>query len=675
MFFPGGDPGDNAAQLVVPFLKDTAARLARHHPRAKVWLSLQHFDAKEIDFVLDFLSREKPDWFGGLVAGPGSPPLAITRARLDPRYPLRDYPDITHTVRTQYPLPWWDPAFNFTLGREPINPRPVFYAALHDRIAPHTNGFISYSDGVNDDVNKAVWSRKSWSPEVSTREALIEYARYFFGDAVAERAADGIFALEKNWEGPLATNGSVDGTLMLWQQLEREQPSLAATNWRWQMNLFRAYYDAYTRQRLIFETALEHDANRALAQAGRAGSAAAIDEALKVLRRADVGDGQTFGGCCPVLRQRIEDLAASLFASIRMQTSMTKYSASGAERGAVLDQVDYPLNNRWWLEDEFAKVRALPDEASRVARLDAIRTWEDPGPGSFYDDVAHVGRAPHVIRARAATGGDAFIDAGPIPHFVWEDQGKSRKRLSWQTSLRWPLALVYDQIDPAASYVVRLNGPGDIKLKIDDEPIEPVRYSKTLGELKEYRVPAAALADRKVVLTFDPIDESHLNWRQHSRLSEVWLIKQPPARSRHTLEATPHPALSPFGGEGIRTPSPRLRGEGWGEGSLRYLRSCGMTASWMRCASVSCSSRMPFGTRPPKPFRNCSCPDTASTHSAGSTFSSAAITSSDRSSPVRSIAWLVGSSPIGVSVATPRPSQRSMIHFNTRRLSPKPGQR
>jgi hypothetical protein len=30
---------------------------------------------------------------------------------------------------------------------------------------------------------------------------------------------------------------------------------------------------------------------------------------------------------------------------------------------------------------------------------------------------------------------------------------------------------------------------------------------------------------------------------------------------------TPHPALSPSGGEGIPSPSPRLRGEGWGEGS------------------------------------------------------------------------------------------------------------
>ena len=32
--------------------------------------------------------------------------------------------------------------------------------------------------------------------------------------------------------------------------------------------------------------------------------------------------------------------------------------------------------------------------------------------------------------------------------------------------------------------------------------------------------------DGKVVLTFDlPTDEAHLNWRQQSRVSEVWLLK------------------------------------------------------------------------------------------------------------------------------------------------------
>jgi hypothetical protein len=32
-------------------------------------------------------------------------------------------------------------------------------------------------------------------------------------------------------------------------------------NWRWQLCLLRAYYDAYTRRRLIYESRLEDEAN------------------------------------------------------------------------------------------------------------------------------------------------------------------------------------------------------------------------------------------------------------------------------------------------------------------------------------------------------------------------------------------------------------------------------
>jgi hypothetical protein len=49
-----------------------------------------------------------------------------------------------------------------------------------------------------------------------------------------------------------------------------------------------------------------------------------------------------------------------------MQTSVKKYNASGEERGAILDFLDYPLNNRWWLSDEFAKIRKMI--AKRKAR-------------------------------------------------------------------------------------------------------------------------------------------------------------------------------------------------------------------------------------------------------------------------------------------------------------------
>jgi hypothetical protein len=520
VFVPGGDPGHNAAPLVLPYLRDMAERLQRHHPDARVWLSLQWFPADQIDWIYDQINTTPHPWLGGLVAGPSSPPLAITRARLHPRYQLRDYPDITHTVRSQYVVPAWDPAFNFTLGREPVNPRPVFYAALHDRIASHTDGFISYSDGVNDDVNKAIWSRKGWSPDATPREILIEYGRFFFGEPVAVTVADGLLALEKNWEGPLATNGAVDGTLRLWQQIEADAPSLAG-NWRWQMALLRAYYDAYTRHRLIHETAAEHRANALLAQAASLGARTAVQQARSVL------DDPAVPLPLPAWRTRLDALGAALFASIGMQLSVPTYGASGAERGAVLDFLDYPLNNRWWLEDEFARVLALPDEAARLSRLEQLAHWESPGAGSFYDDIGHVGRSPRVLRARASAEAPWLVE-GPTPHFLWEDQGLSRKRLSWQTSLRWPLGLVYDQIDREGRYVVRLNGNGDVRLRINGALVAAEAYSQTLGEFKTYTVPADAVRSGRVALTFDPIDESHLNWRQHSRLNEVWLLRMVP---------------------------------------------------------------------------------------------------------------------------------------------------
>jgi hypothetical protein len=523
IFVPGGDPGDNPASVVLPYLRDIAMRLNARHPAARVWLSLQHFDRVEVDHVFDWIHREQPSWLGGLVAGPASYPLAEIRHRLDPTYRVRDYPDVTHTVRSQYPVPWWDPAFALTLGREPVNPRPAFYAKVHDAVARPTDGFISYSDGVNDDVNKAVWTMKAWDPGADVRGMLEQYARLFFGAAVAPRAAEGLLALERNWEGPLDDNTGVDETLALWRDLDTAAPHLA-DDWRWQMHLMRAYYDAYTRHRLLYEARLEDEALDALATAPRVGSGTAMDRALAILARAEREN------CCPEWRRRIEDLCDALFRGIRMQTSMAKHSASGAERGAVLDFVDHPLNNRWWLEDQFAEVRRLTGEPARLRRLAALAAWSRPGVGSFYDDVGDVGNSPRVVRGRPPLD-DETPTGDAIPHFTWEG-GPSRTRLSWLTSLRWPKAIEYPGLDPRASYVVKLNvirpaAPGQVRLRIDGEPATATRLARARGDLVEFAVPPALVRDGRITLTFDEVDESHVNWRQYSRLVEAWLIREP----------------------------------------------------------------------------------------------------------------------------------------------------
>jgi hypothetical protein len=519
VFFPGGDPGNNSPELVIPYLEDLSRRLRKYHPSAKVWLSLQGFRREKVDYVHDWISGKMPDWLGGLVAGPSSPPIPETRAWLPRQYGLRDYPDITHSVRCQYPTVWWDPAFALTLGRESANPRPVFHKLMENYVSHWTSGFISYSDGAHDDVNKTVWSRLAWQPEAQPRDILLEYARCFFGASVAEAAADGLLALEKNWDGPLVENGGVEATLTHWRQLESAAPELGG-NWRWQLCLLRAYYDAYTRRRLIYEAELERAANQILAEAPTRGADSSMAAAFALLQRAVSNPVE------PAWRVRIGQLCADLFQSIKLQTSVPLYHASGYERGAVLDFVDHPLNNRWWLEDEFNRIRKLPTEADKLQALNLIRTWENPGPDNFYDEVGNIAKSPHVIRGEGLNT-DPTMKKNPNPGYWWWDEGSSRKRLSWQTSMDWPLGLSYQQLDSQASYRVRLTGYGQIKVRANGQLLISTNDVKLeIGQRKEFSVPPSLIKDGTLVLTFDPpTDEEDLNWRQQSRLSEVWLLK------------------------------------------------------------------------------------------------------------------------------------------------------
>ncbi len=511
IFFPGGDPGSNPPELVLPFLGDMAALLAQSHPRAKIWLSLQWFSPAQVEFIYQFIEEQKPSWLGGLVAGPSSPPIPETRRRLPPQYRLRWYPDITHNKLCQYQVPQWDQAYALTLGREAINPRPTEFASIHNRTAPYTDGFISYSDGVHDDVNKTIWSALSWDPSANVRDILIDYARVYFKPSVAEDAADAILALEKNWRGPLMDNGAVEGTLAVWNRLASRAPDLQ-TNWRWQMCLLRAGYDAYVRRRLIYESRLESEANAVLAAAPRTGSDSAMAEATRILEKA-VGQP-----VAPELRARIVDLCDKLFQSIGLQTSVEKYYAIGEERGAILDFIDYPLNNRWWLEDQFKAIRGLASDAEKANRLIALANWEHPGAGSFYDDIGNIAKSPHVVN------GDR--EEAPQPTFWWWDQGKSRARLSWQTTM-WPAAVVYEGLDPSATYVVRSTGYGQALLRMNGERVAPTLDGKQMGEFKEFPVDPKFVKDRTLRLTWDrPAGEEGLNWRQRSRLAEVWLIRK-----------------------------------------------------------------------------------------------------------------------------------------------------
>ena len=118
------------------------------------------------------------------------------------------------------------------------------------------------------------------------------------------------------------------------------------------------------------------------------------------------------------------------------------------------------------------------------------------------------------------------MNKNPNPGYWWWEDGSSRKRLSWQTSMDWPLGLAYHHLDPQSAYRVRLTGYGQAKVRANGELLTPTLQGKEIGEITEFPVPASLLKDGKLNLTFDSLpEEAHLNWRHQSRVSEVWLLK------------------------------------------------------------------------------------------------------------------------------------------------------
>jgi hypothetical protein len=506
VFVPGGDPGDNHPQYVIPFLKEIATKLKQYHPKAGIWLSLQGFNDEQTDYFFRYIIDNQPDWLRGVVSGPGSPDMAMTRYRLPKKYLHRHYPDITHTVRCQYPVPDFDQAFALTLGREASNPQPFHYAQIHRQTEQFTDGSITYSDGNHDDINKIVFTRLDWNPDEEIRVQLEDYARFFFGSVDAANIAEGILALEKNWFGPVEENGAIACTLAFWNEQEASHPELK-NNWRWIQLVMRANYDYYVQQRKLYEQNLEKEAVKILKNAEEIGADKATDQALEIVNRAKTA---------PILKNintKIRTYCEQLYQLIGMQTSVDKYYASGAERGCILDFIDYPLNNRWWMEDEFNKIRQMSSEQEKLTRLEVIRTWDYPGEGNYYDNISDVSRSPHV---KSHT--DDAID------YVWWDKGLSRKRLSTQLFQFFPV-LVYDNLDANASYTIRISGIGEALLRVNGARIAPTVYPKEMELFKEFYISGHHLKNGKLTVTFDEPEESNLNWRQQSKICDIWLIK------------------------------------------------------------------------------------------------------------------------------------------------------
>ena len=372
VFVPGSDPGDLPADTLIDRCLKINTVLKRYHPDAGLWPSAQA-PHNAPSWGEDFLrALKKADGaFAGVITGPNRAfNIDVLYEKLQGEYPIRFYPDITHNLRCEHPVHFekddWHYAFAAGLSRESINPRPLEYRRLHENVSPYSVGSVTYSDGVNDDVNKAVWCALDWDGNLKAEEIVEDYARVYLYRYDTDQLTAAILLLEKNWEStPLEKR--LDFTYHLLSGAKREKNNC----WRlWQL-YFRAACDLYIKERLISDSAAAAT-GRALILAGDIAGAKNVLAAPLPAHAA-------------ALRQEIETAAKMLNETAGMQLSVKKYGASGWERGATLDTIDLPVTDKEWL-------RHLCETADEnTLRRAALRN--EVGEGAFYFSVALTGLA------------------------------------------------------------------------------------------------------------------------------------------------------------------------------------------------------------------------------------------------------------------------------------------
>jgi len=216
-----------------PSISRQLAEVARRkYPRCRFVLSTWMFDtppAGEWKGLTDLLAKDG-GWLDAIMAD----------AHEDfPRYPLDEA------------VPGGLPLYNFPeismWGMAPwggygANPLPRRFQRLWDQTGGKVSGGMPYSEGIYEDMNKAICAQFYWDPSRPAVETLKEYAAFEFSpDAVGEVLAS-IAILEKNHLRDRIGESAVEA----YERIKRADAKLtraASRSWRWRILSLRALID------------------------------------------------------------------------------------------------------------------------------------------------------------------------------------------------------------------------------------------------------------------------------------------------------------------------------------------------------------------------------------------------------------------------------------------------
>ncbi len=128
------------------------------------------------------------------------------------------------------------------LGRLGANPLPGRLQRLWDQTQRKLSGGTPYSEGIYEDINKAICSQFYWDPERPAIETVREYAAFEYSPAVADDVVKVVEVFEKNHRrgqiGP-----SAQEAFERVKRIEAKLAPQAREAWRWRIVYLRALID------------------------------------------------------------------------------------------------------------------------------------------------------------------------------------------------------------------------------------------------------------------------------------------------------------------------------------------------------------------------------------------------------------------------------------------------
>jgi hypothetical protein len=239
------DEGGCSCEQCMPWGSNGYLKLSRDYtelgrtffPNLKTVLSTWMFDTPpegEWQGLSDALAKGEP-WLDYILADSHEDfPRYPLDAGVPGNRPLLNFPEISMWGNS----PW---------GGFGANPLPARFQRLWDQVKRVVQGGFPYSEGIYEDMNKAVVVQFYWDPNRTARETVEEYIAYEFGPGVTADVLAMIDVLEDtascSYQKKPVDREAVLRAYQLAETVDTRLPGWARRNWRWEILHLRAVLD------------------------------------------------------------------------------------------------------------------------------------------------------------------------------------------------------------------------------------------------------------------------------------------------------------------------------------------------------------------------------------------------------------------------------------------------